>query len=123
VCVQENGTNGKQQFPLFAANGKTKTSIYLLQTEMEMDVFFPWSANDKRNRRLLFQQMCPSMPEKQQSFSIFRLAVRRSPWCAHCHRHCISQGIFNTQFFHSKSELNSIEVICQYEVMNFTFCI
>ncbi len=25
------------------------------------EVCFPWSANDGNNRRLLFQQMCPSL--------------------------------------------------------------
>jgi hypothetical protein len=38
----ENGTNGKSDFRLFAANGKQKwkTFVYLLQMEMEDGTLF-----------------------------------------------------------------------------------
>jgi hypothetical protein len=39
------------------------TSVFrlLLQMKQKTEVCFPWSANDKQNRLLLFQQTWPSM--------------------------------------------------------------
>jgi hypothetical protein len=50
--LTENGN-----FRLFAAKGKQKTSIFLLQ----MEVYFLGRETINSNRQLLFQQTCPSM--------------------------------------------------------------
>jgi hypothetical protein len=47
-----------------------KLLFFLLQTEMENRSAFPRSADDNSNRRLLFQQMYPSMVKGVKSLFV-----------------------------------------------------
>jgi hypothetical protein len=61
--LTENGN-----FRLFAANGKQKrqTSVRLLQMRTENEVDFLGGQTINSNRRLLFQQTCPSVVKINQ---------------------------------------------------------
>ncbi len=65
-CKGKTEQTENSNFPFFAANGKRKrqTSICLLQTETEngsQKFFFLGRQKINSNRRLLFQQTCPSI--------------------------------------------------------------
>jgi hypothetical protein len=60
----ENGTNGKLQFPFVCYIRKTETANFCLFAANRNDKrksVFPWSTNFNNNRRLLFEQKCPSI--------------------------------------------------------------